>query len=564
MPGAQATHGDAMKTQALETFREKLAAGHSVHGLWATLESATVTEIAVALGLDWVVVDAEHGHLDWKDVNEHVRAALRSDTVLLVRLAERSTSLTKRALDIGADGVVIPWVESTEQLEEAIRDCRYPPEGRRGIGGERATAWGHCLAEHTAEANEQVLVVPVIESVAAIPHIPAMCELDGVDVFFFGPADFSATAGCRGQWEGPGVAEQILELKDTIIAAGKHCGLMTTSLDDLETRREQGFRMLGLGSDTGLLSRSLHQALQKLGCDRMPATSLDPADGRPVRVPLPQPPEHMRPDRHELVTHVTETDTLELQSGVLFNPLVGQFNTARDLTTGVVAFKPEASLDCHTHPCSESITVLEGQLEVLVEGRAYRLGSLDNITIPRWLPHAARNPDPAVTARLHIALAMDVPERELVAKEFERIEMPDDSPGHPGRERVTRFATAARTFGVGPGAEFIDFFNADLMPGLEMSGGFGRFDPDGRLPAHLHDFDESICIIDGEATCHVEGRRYSLSGCATAMVPRGRVHYFINESSRSMDMIWVYAGPLPERIVVDESCALHPPDRTPC
>ncbi|MCA9023862.1 MAG: hypothetical protein KDA86_01490 [Planctomycetaceae bacterium] len=262
-----------MNTRAISRFRRKLAKGESVHGLWVTLESATITEIGVALGLDWIVIDAEHGHLDWKEINDHIRAALRSDTVVLVRLAERSTSLTKRALDIGADGVVIPWIETVEQLEQAVRDCRYPPEGRRGIGGERATAWGQCFAEHTAEANEHVLVVPLIESAAAVPNVPRMCEVDGVEVFFFGPADFSSTLGFRGQWEGPGVAEQILQLKETIREAGKACGVMTTSLENLISRRDQGFQMLGLGSDTGLLLRSLHQALQAVECDRMPTTS---------------------------------------------------------------------------------------------------------------------------------------------------------------------------------------------------------------------------------------------------------------------------------------------------
>lgn len=269
-----------MKTRALKRFRQKLAAGQSVCGLWVTLESASITDMAVALGLDWVVIDAEHGHLDWKEINEHVRAGLRSDTVVLVRLTERSTPLAKRALDIGADGVVIPWVETVEQVEQSLRDCHYPPEGQRGIGGERATVWGQCFAQHTAEANEHVLVVPLIESVAAIPNVASMCQVGGIDLFFFGPADFSATAGYRGQWEGPGVAEQILELKDTINAAGKHCGLMTTSLDDLVKRRDQGFRMLGLGADSGLLLRSLHQALGAVDRDCLPATSLDPADGR--------------------------------------------------------------------------------------------------------------------------------------------------------------------------------------------------------------------------------------------------------------------------------------------
>ena len=236
--------------------------------------------MAVALGLDWIVIDAEHGHLDWKDINSHIRAALRSDTVVLVRIAERSTILSKRALDIGADGIIIPWMEKVEEVEEAVQDCRYPPEGRRGIGGERATVWGQCLSEHANEANENVLVIPLIENINAIPNVANMCKVDGIDIFFFGPADFSASAGFRGQWEGPGVAEQILELKDIINAAGKHCGVISTSVQNLTERRDQGFRMLALGTDSGLLMRSLHQSLQKVDRDRLPATSLDPADGR--------------------------------------------------------------------------------------------------------------------------------------------------------------------------------------------------------------------------------------------------------------------------------------------
>ena len=271
-----------MKVKALQKLRQKLNQNEPIYGLWVTLESASITEMAVALGLDWVVIDAEHGHLDWKDINSHIRAALRSDTVVLVRIAERSTILSKRALDIGADGIMIPWMEKVEEVEEAVRDCRYPPEGRRGIGGERATAWGQCLSEHAAEANENVLIVPLIESIAAIPNVATMCEVDGIDLFFFGPADFSSTAGFRGQWEGPGVAEQILKLKDTINAAGKYCGVVSTSNQNLTDRLDQGFRMLALGTDSGLLLRSLHQSLQEVDRDRLPATSLDPADGRVV------------------------------------------------------------------------------------------------------------------------------------------------------------------------------------------------------------------------------------------------------------------------------------------
>ena len=268
-----------MKTKALKKLREKLSNNEAVYGLWITLESPSITEMAVSLGMDWVLIDAEHGHLDWKDISGHVSAAMRSDTVLIVRIAERSTILSKRALDIGADGIMIPWMESMEEVQKAVSDCNYPPEGRRGIGGERATAWGQCLKEHTAEANENVLVIPMIESIDAIPNVADMCKVDGVEIFFFGPADFSSTAGFRGQWEGPGIAEKILELKNTIKNAGKYCGVVSTSNQNLTERIDQGFQMLAMGTDNGMMLRSLHESLKKVNRDRSPAPSLDPADG---------------------------------------------------------------------------------------------------------------------------------------------------------------------------------------------------------------------------------------------------------------------------------------------
>src|SRR4051812_13648988 len=106
-----------MKTSAIRSLRRKLAAKTACFGLWITLESPSITEVAVALGLDWVVIDAEHGHLDWKEIVEHLRATVRSDTVALVRVAELNAGLIKRVLDIGADGVVIPWVETAAQLK---------------------------------------------------------------------------------------------------------------------------------------------------------------------------------------------------------------------------------------------------------------------------------------------------------------------------------------------------------------------------------------------------------------------------------------------------------------
>lgn len=257
-----------MNTTAIRKLRATLADGRAAYGLWVTLESASVTEMAVGLGLDWVVIDAEHGALDWRDIVEHLRATARGETVALVRVSDLDRGLIKRALDLGADGVVIPWVETADQLRRAVAYARYPPEGGRGIGAERATGWGECMPEHAAEANDHVLVVPMIETVAAAAEVPRMCEVEGTEVFFFGPADFSASAGHRGQWEGPGVAATILGLKDAIRRAGRHCGVVAAGPANLVERSDQGFRMLGLGLDGGLLLRSLHESLAAVGRDR--------------------------------------------------------------------------------------------------------------------------------------------------------------------------------------------------------------------------------------------------------------------------------------------------------
>jgi 2-keto-3-deoxy-L-rhamnonate aldolase RhmA len=266
-----------MKSRAIDTLRQKLAAGGTTFGMWVTLESASITEMGVALGLDWIVVDAEHGHLDWQDVLQHIRAAVRSETVVLVRIAELNGGLIKRVLDIGADGVVIPWIETPEQLERAVAYCTYPLKGLRGIGAERATAWGRATVEHVNEANDHVLVVPLIESVTAAENIDALLQVAGVELFLFGPSDFSSTAGYAGQWEGPGVAAQILATKDAILAAGKHCGLLGTSNANVLEREQQGFRLLGLGFDSGLLLRALIDALTAVGRDTQMNSALDQA-----------------------------------------------------------------------------------------------------------------------------------------------------------------------------------------------------------------------------------------------------------------------------------------------
>ncbi len=512
--------------------------------------------MAVGLGLDWVTIDAEHGHLDWNDIVAHLRATVRSDTVALVRIPQLDLSFIKRALDIGADGIVVPNINTAAQLFDAVSFSHYPPRGIRGVGAERATCWGECFSEHADEAETNALIVPLIESLTAGENIDEILQVEGADLFFFGPADYSASAGFLGQWEGPCIAQQILKAKDRILAAGKYAGVMARNDEDLKLRTDQGFQVLGLGLDAGLLIRSLKNSLHSVGRTARLLPSLMPPTGNDYvaasqKSPLTVLPEEFRPTYPEVMNPQGSGKLMTLEDGVQFECLIGTHNNARKLTTGIVTFAPGAKLPYHVHPFGESVTVLDGNLTMEVQGRAYQLGAMDNITIPRGTPHQAVNAS-SEPVRAHVAMASSNLSRELVEEPASRQCMPDDSNGVPGSEHLVRFQTARR-YVAGPNTEFIDYLNSELIPGIEMSGGYGLFFKGGRLPAHIHDFDESICIVQGSACCNVEGRRYIMTDFSTALQPRGRVHYFINENEEAMAMLWVYAGPMPERIIIDES-----------
>ena len=246
-----------------QRLKQKLRSGQPALGLWITLGSTAVSEIAVHFGLDWVCIDAEHGDLDFREVSSHLAAAGRSSTATLVRVQEIEQGVIKRVLDLGADGVIIPQVRTAEEVELAVRFAKYPPRGVRGIGAERATMWGKSL-ERAKSANEETLVIPIIEHVEAARNIDSILKVRDLDGLFFGPADFSASAGFPGEWEGPGVAQEILRVKDRIRSAGLACGIMATSVENGRMRMEQGFQMVAVGADCGLLMRSIAAMIEGL------------------------------------------------------------------------------------------------------------------------------------------------------------------------------------------------------------------------------------------------------------------------------------------------------------
>jgi len=222
---------------------------------------------------------------------------------------------------------------------------------------------------------------------------------------------------------------------------------------------------------------------------------------------------------------------------------------ATAMTTGTGTFAPGKNLSCHTHPCSEAITVLQGEALVSVEGRTYRLRPLDCIHVPAGIAHEPANASSKEPLILFSAFASSSPARDPVANRFawhDRTEA-DPAPGDP--EHISRFDKMEK-YELAEGTQFSDLF-AGRYGSVGICGGYGRFQPGTSLPCHIHDYDESITIVEGSAICEVAGQRYQLSGCDTAFIPQGKPHRFLNESQAPMAMIWVYAGSEPSRSIVD-------------
>lgn len=253
-------------------------------------------------------------------------------------------------------------------------------------------------------------------------------------------------------------------------------------------------------------------------------------------------------DRTEFIIR-GNSDPIELAPGLALRVFASQDHGSQGLTTCAVTASPGAGLPYHTHPTGESITLALGEAEVSVEGRRYRLHRFDSIHVPAGIAHAVNNRSDGI-AVLHTVFPTGAVERDFVDGDFPEIAQDDSSDLTP--ETLIRFRASER-YEVSVGVEARNLF-AGRFGSRGMCGGYGLFRSDSGLPCHIHDYDESITIVGGRAVCQVAGREYELSDFDTACIPRGRPHRFVNQGQEPMEMIWVYAGDEPDRVLVDQRC----------
>ncbi|MGC9522677.1 MAG: HpcH/HpaI aldolase family protein [Anaerolineae bacterium] len=247
------------------SVKAKLARGEATVGTWTMIGHPSVAEILARAGFDWVVLDIEHGMPDWPRALGQIQAVQGQACAALCRLPVNAPEHFKWALDLGAEGVMVPFVQTAEDAAGAVAAAKYPPEGMRGVGVCRAHQYGAAFQEYVDTANEQTLVILQIEHIEAVHNIEAICAVPGVDVVFVGPYDLSGSMDLMGQVHHPDVEEAVDHVLHVAQAAGVAPGLLIAEPrpGELKAKIDEGFRFIAAGLDTLMLVRAAESLVRQ-------------------------------------------------------------------------------------------------------------------------------------------------------------------------------------------------------------------------------------------------------------------------------------------------------------
>ena len=258
------------------TFRDALrnqtgAAGRPLAGMWVCSGSPLVAEICAGSGLDWLLIDAEHSPNGLESILAQLQAVNGYPVQVMVRPPVNDTVLIKQYLDLGAQNLLIPMVNSAAEAEAAVAATRYPPHGVRGVGSAlaRASRWNR-VPDYLARASDTVSVTVQIESAAAVEAVEEILAVDGVDAIFLGPSDLAASMGVLGQQEHPEVRAAVEHCLAAATAAGKPAGVNAFNPATAHHYLAAGAAFVLVGADVALLAR---------GSEALAARFVTPASG---------------------------------------------------------------------------------------------------------------------------------------------------------------------------------------------------------------------------------------------------------------------------------------------
>lgn len=248
----------------LNTFKKALADGQTIIGCWMSFAEACTAEVMGHAGFDWLLIDGEHSANDIRSIRDQIVALKNSPSDIVVRVPVGETWVIKQALDMGAQNILVPMVETAEQARELVKACRFPPDGTRGVGYGvgRVSDFGQ-IKDYGQTADEQICLLVQVESKLGLGNLDSILSVDGVDGVFIGPADLSASMGYLGQTMHPDMQKTILDALAHISASGKAAGILTTDDGMIKASLAAGARFVAVAMDIALMLNSGKAAAKK-------------------------------------------------------------------------------------------------------------------------------------------------------------------------------------------------------------------------------------------------------------------------------------------------------------
>jgi len=242
----------------LNTLKARLAAGEVTYGIWLGLAEPYTAEIAASAGFDWLLIDGEHAPNDIRSLSAQLAVIDGTGTAPVIRLPDDDPAKIKQALDIGAQTLLIPMIESGAQARDAVAACLYPPQGRRGVGSAlaRASRFG-AIPDYLTTADDQICIILQVESRAGLAALDDLLAIPRLDAVFIGPSDLAADMGHPGKPAAPEVKAAVMEALARIRAAGKAAGILTTDPAYIEEATQAGANFVGVGIDVTIFASAL-------------------------------------------------------------------------------------------------------------------------------------------------------------------------------------------------------------------------------------------------------------------------------------------------------------------
>ncbi|MES2797866.1 MAG: HpcH/HpaI aldolase/citrate lyase family protein [Bacteroidota bacterium] len=253
----------------MKNLKQRLAKGETLNGCWMNLGSPLTAEIIGHAGFDWVLIDLEHSSSSENDVLLQLQALESSPTAAIVRVETPEGPRISKVMDIGAEGVMCPKINTAEEARKVVSGLHYPPFGNRGVSTMiRPTAYGKTWDSYYENSKDNFLGIVQIETVEALNNLDEIASTEGVDVLFIGPADLTIDMGIFGQFENPKYIDAVEKIVAAAKKAGKSTGILFFNPDDYKKYHDMGIKFIACGSDAYFLSEGAKNMAKKLSESR--------------------------------------------------------------------------------------------------------------------------------------------------------------------------------------------------------------------------------------------------------------------------------------------------------